>query len=89
MKGTLSVPVQYNAILNEISLWTGGSRFLELFSPRSDSCINDGTFPETSMIFVYGGPSKQSSGTYIDNVGIYVCGGHFNNFPDKGCHVFK
>ena len=36
------------------------------------------------MIYYYGGPSKQSSGTYIDNVGIYVCGGHFNNFLEKG-----
>ena len=59
-----------------------------MFSPRDDSCVYEQTFLDHSLLFNYGGPSKKSSGTYLDNQGLYVCGGEFNQVLDKSCHVY-
>ena len=60
----------------EVAVILGGGEqnvSVEVFTDRQDSCVE--TLQDWSLLFTYPGPLQHAAGVFLDNDGIYVCGG--------------
>ena len=58
----------------EVAVLLGGrtDNLVEIFTDREDTCVTD---LDWSYLFSYSGAEYDAAGVYVDNDGIYVCGG--------------
>ena len=59
---------------------------VEVFSDRIDSCVNNPHALNAKAIFNYPGPSTNMAGLYLDNLGLFVCGGLRGGVAEDGCY---
>ena len=61
----------------EVAVVLGGrnNSLVEIFTDREDSCVTDQDLEIWSSLFKYSGAEQHAAGVYVDNDGIYVCGG--------------
>ena len=57
-----------------------------MFTDRVDSCVNNPHALNTKEIFNYPGPSTNTAGLYLDNLGLFVCGGLRGGVAEAGCY---
>ena len=63
----------------EVAVLLGGrtDNLVEIFTDREDTCVTD---LDWSYLFSYAGAEYDAAGVYVDNDGIYVCGGQTAEF---------
>ena len=61
----------------EVAVVLGGRQdsLVEIFTDREDSCVAHLDLESWSKLFEYSGAEQHAAGVYVDNDGIYVCGG--------------
>ena len=61
----------------EVAVVLGGRQdsLVEIFTDREDSCVTHQDLEIWSSLFKYSGAEQQAASVYVDNDGIYVCGG--------------
>ena len=61
----------------EVAVLLGGrnNSLVEIFTDREDSCVAHLDLESWSKLFEYSGAEQHAAGVYVDNDGIYVCGG--------------
>ena len=74
----------------EVAVVLGGrnNSLVEIFTDREDSCVTHLDLETWSSLFKYSGAEQHAAGVYVDNDGIYVCGGGTNvNGPSPTYHT--
>ena len=79
----------------EVAVIIGGhnseraSENLEVWTNREGTCV-DLDFQQYSPLYNYAGPVSESTGTYLDNHGIFICGGiNYDGSFETACNGFE
>jgi hypothetical protein len=59
---------------------------VEVFTDLPDSCAVNLYNLNAKEVFNYPGPSTNTAGLYLDNLGMFVCGGLRSGVPETGCY---
>ena len=84
-----------NAWRSEVAVIMGGKSEagtehfeVEVYTERSDSCAKDLHGLQAEEVFDYIGASTNAAGLYLDNLGLFVCGGMNLGVPDAECYYY-